>query len=110
MNAPKKAPLEMSGAEFKRVGYALVDRVAAFLDELPSLKVTPDETPEAVRALLGAGAVPEEGRDAQAVLDRACELLFGHSLFNGHPRFFGYVNCSAAPMGALGDMLVSAIN
>jgi glutamate/tyrosine decarboxylase-like PLP-dependent enzyme len=36
--------------------------------------------------------------------------LIQHSLFNGHPRFWGYVTSSAAPIGALADLLASAIN
>jgi glutamate/tyrosine decarboxylase-like PLP-dependent enzyme len=36
--------------------------------------------------------------------------LFAHSLFNGHPRFFGYITSSPAPIGMLGDLLASAIN
>ena len=45
-----------------------------------------------------------------ALLDEAAELLFRHSLFNGHPRFFGYITSSPAPIGALGDLLASAVN
>src|SRR5207253_8831214 len=31
-------------------------------------------------------------------------------LFNGHPRFFGYITSSPAPIGMLGDLLASALN
>src|SRR6478736_3135078 len=40
----------------------------------------------------------------------ATELLFDHSLFNGHPRFFGYITSSPAPMGMFGDFLAAALN
>src|SRR5262245_42752862 len=106
----KKNHLDLTGAEFRRAGHALVDRIAEFLDQLPNLRVTPDETPEFLRSLLEPAGVPEEGRGADEVLERASELMFEHSLYNGHPRFFGYVNCSASPLGALGDLLASAIN
>ena len=46
----------------------------------------------------------------RALLERATELLFEHSLFNGHPRFFGYITSSPAPIGVLGDLLAAAIN
>jgi len=36
--------------------------------------------------------------------------LFEHSLFNGHPRFFGYITASPAPIGMLGDLLAAAMN
>jgi glutamate/tyrosine decarboxylase-like PLP-dependent enzyme len=36
--------------------------------------------------------------------------MFENSLLNGHPRFWGYITSSAAPIGALGDLLASAVN
>src|SRR5262249_25623340 len=36
--------------------------------------------------------------------------LFAHSLFNGHPRFFGYITAAPAPIGILGDFLAAAVN
>ena len=54
--------------------------------------------------------LPESGTDARQLLGEAAELLFRHSLFNGHPRFFGYITSSPAPIGALGDLLASAVN
>jgi glutamate/tyrosine decarboxylase-like PLP-dependent enzyme len=38
------------------------------------------------------------------------DLLTGHSLFNGHPKFFGYITSSPLPIGALADLLAAAIN
>jgi glutamate/tyrosine decarboxylase-like PLP-dependent enzyme len=43
-------------------------------------------------------------------LEEAVDLLFNHSLFNGHPRFWGYIMGSAAPIGALADLLAAAVN
>jgi glutamate/tyrosine decarboxylase-like PLP-dependent enzyme len=37
-------------------------------------------------------------------------LLFDRSLFNGHPRFFGYITSSPAPIGMFGDLLAAALN
>ena len=37
-------------------------------------------------------------------------LLCDHSLHNGHPRFMGYITSSAAPLGALADLLAAAVN
>lgn len=44
------------------------------------------------------------------LLERAGELLFEHSLFNGHPRFCGYVTSPAAPIGILAELLAAAVN
>jgi glutamate/tyrosine decarboxylase-like PLP-dependent enzyme len=40
----------------------------------------------------------------------AIDLLFEHSLFNSHPRFYGYITSSAAPIGMLADLLAAAVN
>jgi aromatic-L-amino-acid decarboxylase len=50
------------------------------------------------------------GASAGELLRRAADLLFEHSLFNGHPRFFGYITSSPAPIGMLGDFLAAAVN
>jgi len=104
------APLEMSPSEFRKAGYRLIDQVAEWLCTLPERPVAPNETPTTLRALLGSRSLPEHGRDASSLLDEAADLLFDHSVFNGHPRFMGFITSSAAPIGALGDVLAAAVN
>jgi aromatic-L-amino-acid/L-tryptophan decarboxylase len=109
--ARRVSPLAISSDEFRSAGHRLVDRIAEFFDSLPKRPVTPGEKPSAVRDALGAAqTLPLHGADAAQVLERATDLMFGHSLFNGHPRFWGYVTSSAAPIGALGDLLAAAAN
>jgi aromatic-L-amino-acid/L-tryptophan decarboxylase len=107
--AGRKAPLEMGGEEFRQAGHRLVDDLAAFLDSLRGRPVNRDEAPTDLRRLLPE-TLPEQGREASALLQEAASLLIEHSLFNGHPRFLGYVTSSAAPIGALGDLLAAAVN
>lgn len=104
------APIALDGTEFRRLGHQLVDEIAAFLDALAKRRVTPGEKPGTVRAALGTGPVPERGMDPQELLAEASKLLIEHSLFNGHPRFMGYITSSASPLGALGDLLAAAVN
>jgi glutamate/tyrosine decarboxylase-like PLP-dependent enzyme len=107
----RMAPLEMSGAAFREVGHRLVEQIASWLERLPDGPVTHDESPADVRRALGADrGLPNTGADPRELLDEAADLLFQHSLFNGHPRFFGYITSSPAPIGALGDLLASAVN
>ncbi len=105
------APLDMGSQEFRKLGYQMIDRIADFLDSIPERKVTPGESPSEVRNALNASrSLPRQGEDPSVLLNRATDLLTAHSLFNGHPRFWGYVTSSAAPIGALGDLLAAAIN
>ena len=112
MNGPMRhAPLAIESGKFRELGYQLVDQIAAFLESLSQRPVSPAESPVAVREALGAERrLPQEGEDTAVLLSRAADLLFEHSLFNGHPRFFGYITSSPAPLGALGDFLAAMIN
>ena len=107
----RAAPIDMSAASFRETGHHLVDRIADWLERMPDGPVTRQETADVVRRALDATrGLPETGTGARTLLDEATDLLFEHSLFNGHPRFFGYITSSPAPIGALGDLLASAIN
>ena len=102
--------LAMSPEEFSQAGHMLVDRITEFLKELPQKPVTSAKQPSQIRAILGNPPLPQEGAPAESLLDEAAGLLFDHSLFNGHPSFWGYITSSATPIGALGDFLAAAVN
>jgi glutamate/tyrosine decarboxylase-like PLP-dependent enzyme len=104
-------PLALESSRFRAMGHALVDEIAELLESLGQRRVTPGESPDVVRAALGADApLPERGEDPETALRCAANLLSTRSLFNGHPRFFGYITSSPAPIGILGDLLASAVN
>src|ERR1043166_5897739 len=107
----RHAALAMDAATFRALGHRLVDQVADFLDSLPRGPVTRGESPSLVREALDLGGpLPEHGIDPGPLLEQTAQLLFEHSLFNGHPRFFGYITAAPAPIGILGDFLASAVN
>ena len=106
----RQAPIDLSGAEFRRIGHRLVDQVAEMLESLPQRPVTSGESPSQIRAALGHGSLPESGAPADRLLEEAFTLLRDHSLFNGHPRFWGYITGSPAPIGVLADLLAAAVN
>jgi glutamate/tyrosine decarboxylase-like PLP-dependent enzyme len=107
----RSAPLHMSADAFRSTGHELVDRIANWLEQMPAGPVVRDESPADIRRALHADrGLPAAGTDAGTLLEDASQLLFAHSLFNGHPRFLGYITSSPAPIGALGDLLASAIN
>src|SRR6478609_5696854 len=102
--------LQLSREDFKKTGYYLIDKLADFYDTIADNAVTSGETPGQIRAVLGNDALPENGCPVYAIFERATDLLIKHSLFNGHPKFFGYITSSPAPIGALADLLAAAIN
>jgi glutamate/tyrosine decarboxylase-like PLP-dependent enzyme len=101
----------MDSATFRRVGHRLVDQIAECLEALPLGPVTRNESASVVRdALELNGPLPESGMDPGTLLEQTTQGLFAHSLFNGHPRFFGYITAPPAPIGILGDFLAAAVN
>ncbi len=107
----RHAPLAMDAATFRTLGHDLVDQLATFLETLPERPVTHDQLPSSVRAALDlTGPLPEHGTAPGPLLEGTARLLFDHSLFNAHPRFFGYITAPPSPIGILGDFLASAVN
>ena len=111
--ADRTVPLDLSADEFRSIGHALVDDLAAMFESLESpseLPVALDLEPAEVRAALGQGGLPETGTPAAELIAEARDLLFAHSTQIGHPRFWGYICGSQAPIGALADLLAAAVN
>ncbi len=107
----RTAPLEMDPEKFRELGHNLINQLADFLASLRELPVTPGESSVEVRQALGAAeSLPDQGTDPGPLLNQTAQLLLDHSLFNGHPRFWGYITSSAAPIGILGDLLAAAVN
>jgi aromatic-L-amino-acid decarboxylase len=105
------APIDMSTEEFRAVGHALVDRIAELLATSRERPVTGGRTVSEIRDLVhSTRTMPDEGTDAATIVDEAADVLSRYSLFNGHPKFLGYVTSSPAPIGMLADLLAAAVN
>ena len=102
----------MTPDEFRRAGHELVDRIAEFLaDASATARLPRGETPGRRSARCSAGARCRQAAPRPpSCWPRRRRLLFDHSLFNGHPRFMGYITSSAAPIGMLADLLAAAVN
>lgn len=107
----RSTPLELSPEQFAEIGHRLVDDIAELLAGMRTRPLTTGEGPDEIRALLDSRApLPEDGSDPAVLVKDVSELLIEHSLYNSHPRFFGYITAPAAPIGILSDMLASAVN
>lgn len=110
MTNKREAPIEISKEEFKNIGYQLINRISDFITAIEEKPVTTGESPKQVQKILGSSSLPENGTSAEELLIKASDLLFNHSLLNGHPKFLGYITSSAAPIGALADLLAATVN
>ncbi|HEY1434151.1 MAG TPA: aspartate aminotransferase family protein [Thermoanaerobaculia bacterium] len=104
MNRP---PFDLSPAELRRLGALAVDAVASHREGLLGRPVF---------GKVGAGAalfeepVPEEGRPFEEVLAFVREHVLPYPMGNSHPRFFGFINATADPVGIMADYLAAAMN
>lgn len=102
--------IDIDKEEFKKIGYKLIDSISDFIGTIAEKPVTTAKSPRELQKILGDLPLPENGLPAEEILASASELLINHSLFNGHPKFFGFITSSAAPIGALADLLAAAVN
>lgn len=106
----RKTPIDISKEDFLKIGHQLIEDVADFLDTIEERPVTKGESPEQLQQLLNNNSLADGGTDPSALLAKTTELLFDHSLFNGHPKFFGYITSSPAPFGILAELLAASVN
>jgi aromatic-L-amino-acid/L-tryptophan decarboxylase len=93
--------------EVRRIGGLAADAVAGHRAELTS---------HPVFGKVGAAAalfdepVPEEGQPLEAILEFVRAHVLPRPMGNSHPRFFGFINATADPVGTIADYLASAMN
>ncbi len=105
-----RPPFDMAAEDFRSLGHGLVDRIADFLERIPHNPAAHGLTPEEARARLGQGGLPETGAAPGDLLERAADLIMTGCRINGHPRSWGYVIGTPAPLAMLGDFLAAAVN
>jgi aromatic-L-amino-acid decarboxylase len=110
MTNKRENSIEINKAEFQKMGYELINTISDFFDAISDKPVTTSKSPKELQKALGDLPLPENGLPAEQLLSATAKLLFDHSLFNGHPKFFGFITSSAAPIGALADLLASSVN
>ncbi len=110
VNHGREVALNISKDDFKSIGYQLVDDIAEFLDNIDQKPVAKENTPAQIRALIQPEDFPKFGQDPASLLKETSQALMENSTLNAHPKFWGYITSSAAPIGILSEMLASTIN
>ena len=99
----------MDPAEFRRHAHALVDWMAAYLEQAEQYPVLSRVAPGDVRRQLPQEA-PEQPEPFEAVLADFERVLVPALTHWNHPGFMAYFASSASPPGVLGEMLAAALN
>lgn len=102
----------MTRDEFRRAGYAMVDRVAAYWDALtdPARAPAPGpaSTPGQVYASMPPEA-PEQGEPMERIAADADAIIAGGLTHWQHPAFMGYFPANVSPPAVLAELLSAGL-
>src|SRR6202162_3303273 len=103
----KNSSFDLSPDETRRLGYAATAAVATARPRLTSRPVFGKVGADA--ALFDEPA-PEEGQPIEQTLAFVREHILPFPMGNPPPRFFGFINATADPVGITADYLAAAMN
>jgi glutamate/tyrosine decarboxylase-like PLP-dependent enzyme len=102
-----QSSFDLSPEEVRRLGYLAADAVAEHRERLLSRPVF---------GKVGDGAaafdepIPQEGQPIEQTLQFVRERILPFPMGNSHPRFYGFINATADPIGIVADYLAAAMN
>jgi aromatic-L-amino-acid decarboxylase len=106
---PVQPVSDMSPAEFRKHGYAVIDWIADYLDAPEKWPVLPAVRPGDMRRTLPASP-PERGESMEEILGDFQRLIVPAITHWNHPAFMAYFANSATAAGVLGETLTAALN
>jgi glutamate/tyrosine decarboxylase-like PLP-dependent enzyme len=98
---------DLTPEEVRRIGRLAADAVAEHRARVTEGPVF-GKVGEAARVF--EEPLPEEGMPFDALLDLVRAQVMTRPFGNSHPRFFGFINAAADPVGTVADYLASALN
>ena len=98
---------DLSPEEVRRLGYLAADAVAAHRE---GLLANPVFGKVGDQAALFEERLPETGIPLEEVVTFVRERVMPRPMGNSHPRFFGFINATADPIGIAADYLAAAMN
>lgn len=100
---------DMSPAEFREHGHAVIDWIAAYLDEPGKWPVLPELEPGSLLRAL-PGSPPDRGEPMSTILADFERLIVPFTTHWNHPDFMAYFANSSTGAGVLGEALCAALN
>lgn len=95
--------------EFRKHGYAVVDRIATYFEEIEELPVLSQVEPGWLTSKL-PGSPPENGEGFGAVLDDVEKLIMPAVTHWNHPNFHGLFATSTSSVGVFAEMFAAAFD
>jgi aromatic-L-amino-acid decarboxylase len=110
MEEQKTAKLgDMPADEFRKYGYAVVDKIADYFEKIDEFPVLSQVQPDWLKNSLPTSA-PETGEDFGDVLSDVDRLIFPAVTHWNHPNFHGLFSTSTSSVGVFGEMFAAAFD
>jgi aromatic-L-amino-acid decarboxylase len=100
---------DMPISEFRKQGYAMVDRIADYLDRIEEFPVLSQAEPGWLTGNL-PDAAPDTGEDLGDVFADIDRLILPAVTHWNHPNFHGLFSTSGSSVGIFGEMLAAAFD
>src|SRR6476646_8909494 len=109
--SPTRMPpvADMSAAEFRKHGYAVIDWIADYLEAPEKWPVLPAVRPGDLRSSLPPSP-PVQGQSMEEILGDFQKLIVPAITHWNHPAFMAYFANSSTGAGILGEALTAALN
>ena len=109
MEQPDSPPSDMSPADFRKHGHAVIDWIADYLEKPEKWPVLPAVRPGDLRAALPQSP-PSRGEQMDVILEDFQRLIVPAITHWNHPAFMAYFANSSTGAGILGETLTAALN
>ncbi|QYO65397.1 pyridoxal phosphate-dependent decarboxylase family protein [Leptolyngbya sp. 7M] len=100
---------DMPAEEFRRYGYALIDRIADYFEHLEGFPVLSQIEPGWLEKSLPTSP-PKEGEDFANALADVDKLILPAITHWNHPNFHGLFSTSTSSVGIFGEMLAATFD
>ncbi len=100
---------DMPIEEFRKNGYAVIDRIADYYEQMESLPVLSQVEPDWLRNSIPKTA-PEHGEDFGEILKDIDRLIMPAVTHWNHPSFHGLFSTSTSSVGVFGEMFTAAFD
>lgn len=109
MTTPAADLGDMPADEFRKHGYAMVDWIADYFENIETFPVLSQIEPGSLKATLPSSP-PESGEDFGEVLKDVDRLILPAVTHWNHPNFHGLFSTSTSSVGVFGEMLSAAFD
>ncbi len=99
------APLQLSAAQMRALGYACIDAIVEHLDQLPMAPVGPSLEAQNLTAFM-----PEEPRPTEDVLAEVLAGALSQIVPQDHPRYLATIPSPGNFVGAAAELLAAGFN